>query len=197
MVTEAHGKPQIKPRYPYQKAVSTSPRMPTCLDIITPQHMCWYSRLLLAMTALIGTTINAIADTSAPLPPVAPYCNWQVEDDAITRPLCDLRGNAARGEGIVSDSSRGNCIACHRLPVTHTNVFGTIGPSLIGVGSRLNEGQLRLRVTDTRQVNPMSIMPGFYRKPSLINRLAKRYAGRTFLTAQQVEDVVAYLKILK
>ena len=102
-----------------------------------------------------------------------------------------------RGRAIVSDSSRGNCVACHVLPLDHISVYGTIGPPLTGIARRYTESQLRLRVTDTRQINPMSIMPGFYRDPSLINRPGKRYIGRTFLTAQQVEDVVAYLVTLK
>jgi len=61
----------------------------------------------------------------------------------------------------------------------------------------MTEPQIRLRVVDTRHVNPMSIMPGFYRDPRLINRPAKAYRGKTFLTAQQVEDVIAYLATLK
>ena len=75
--------------------------------------------------------------------------------------------------------------------------YGTIGPPLEGIGARLSEGQIRLRVTDTRRINPMSIMPGFYRDPRLIHRPGKPYAGRTFLSAQQVEDVIAYLVTLK
>jgi len=43
----------------------------------------------------------------------------------------------------------------------------------------------------------MSIMPGFYRDPRLINRPGNSYRGKTFLTAQQVEDVIAYLVTLK
>ena len=72
---------------------------------------------------------------------------------------------------------------------------------LIGVAFALvptaAEAQIRLRVVDTRNVNPMSIMPGFYRDPRLINRPAKAYIGRTFLNAQQVEDVIIYLTTLK
>lgn len=137
------------------------------------------------------------ADSSATQGPAEKYCEWHVTNYEITEPLCGLKGDAQSGHDIVSDSSRGNCIACHTMPLEHISVYGTIGPSLVGIGTRFNEGQLRIRVTDTRQINPMSIMPGFYRHPSLINRPAKRYIGRTFLTAQQVEDVVAYLKTLK
>ena len=137
------------------------------------------------------------ADSSAAQAHIEDYCEWQVTNYEIKEPLCGLKGDSQRGKDIVSDSGRGNCIACHTLPLKHISVYGTIGPSLVDIGERMNEGQIRLRVADTRQINPMSIMPGFYRHPSLINRPARRYSGRTFLTAQQVEDVVAYLKTLK
>ena len=58
-------------------------------------------------------------------------------------------------------------------------------------------GQLRLRIVDERQLNPASIMPGFYRDPRLANRVASAFRGKTFMSAQQVEDVVAYLETLK
>ena len=45
--------------------------------------------------------------------------------------------------------------------------------------------------------NWFSFVPGFYRDPKLINRPGKPFVGRTFLTAQQIEDVVAYLVTLK
>jgi sulfur-oxidizing protein SoxX len=41
-----------------------------------------------------------------------------------------------------------------------------------------------------------TVMPSFYRV-SGFNRVAKKFAGKTILSAQQVEDVVAYLKTLK
>lgn len=125
------------------------------------------------------------------------YCEWQVDNYAINKPLCGLSGDATRGKLIVSDGGKGNCLACHRLPVDGVEAYGTIGPPLAGVASRLTEGFIRLRIVDTRNINPLSIMPGFYRRPDLINRPAKQYIGRTFLTAQQVEDVIAYLITLK
>jgi len=103
----------------------------------------------------------------------------------------------SRGMAIASDSGRGNCLACHQLPIPDVEAYGTIGPPLSGIGARLTEGQIRLRVVDTREINPMSIMPGFYRDPRLIHRPGKRFAGRTFLNAQQVEDVIAWLVTLK
>ena len=108
-----------------------------------------------------------------------------------------LVGDPVRGREIAADSHAGNCLACHELPIPGIEAYGTIGPPLPGIASRLTEPQIRLRVVDTRNINPMSIMPGFYRDPRLINRPGEAYRGRTFLTAQQVEDVIAYLVTLK
>ena len=125
------------------------------------------------------------------------YCRWEVVDYAIVEPLCGLTGDSQRGREIVTDSSRGNCLACHQLPIPDIEAYGTIGPPLTGIATRLSVPIIRLRVVDTRNINPMSIMPGFYRDPHLINRPGEKYRGRTFLTAQQVEDVIAYLATLK
>jgi len=133
----------------------------------------------------------SLADKPATIPPPESYCQWEVKDYAIEKPLCGLVGDASRGKAIASDGSRGNCLACHQLPIDGIEAYGTIGPPLEGIASRLTEGFIRLRVV------PMSIMPGFYRDPSLIHRPGKPYVGRTFLTAQQVEDVIAYLVTLK
>lgn len=125
------------------------------------------------------------------------YCHWNAKDFAIGAPLCGLRGEAARGRTLAADSHGGNCLACHRMPIPEEAFHGTIGPPLQGVGSRYSEAQLRLRVVDEQQVNPFTIMPGFYRDPSEANRVADAYWGKTFLSAQQVEDIVAYLVTLK
>ena len=149
--------------------------------------------LLLQLALLTGQGIANAGEQALP----ADYCQWHVSDYAIAQPLCGLAGDASRGMAIASDSGRGNCLACHQLPIPDVEAYGTIGPPLSGIGARLTEGQIRLRVVDTREINPMSIMPGFYRDPRLIHRPGKRFAGRTFLNAQQVEDVIAYLATLK
>jgi sulfur-oxidizing protein SoxX len=125
------------------------------------------------------------------------YCRWELVEYSIVEPLCGLAGDAQRGSEIVSDGSRGNCLACHQLPIPDIEAYGTIGPPLAGIAARLSVPQIRLRVVDSRYMNPMSIMPGFYRDPRKINRPAKKYIGKTFLSAQQVEDVIAYLATLK
>lgn len=143
-------------------------------------------------------TINySFADSETKVLADENYCQWQVTDFSINEPLCGYAGNAERGKAIASDGSLGNCLACHQLPIDGIEAYGTIGPPLAGIGSRQTEGFIRLRVVDTRNINPMSIMPGFYRNPDLINRPDKPYIGKTFLSAQQVEDVIAYLVSLK
>ena len=136
-----------------------------------------------------------LAANEVPLP--ADYCQWQAEGDAIVAPLCGLEGDAERGRLIVIDSHGGNCLACHRMPIPEAPLHGTVGPPLDGVAARLSAGQLRLRVVDERQLNPATIMPGFYRDPRLANRVADAFWGKTFLNARQVEDIVAYLESLK
>ena len=140
---------------------------------------------------------SSIADDKSSIAAEENHCQWQVKDYAIEEPLCGYKGNVERGKAIASDGSKGNCLACHQLPIDGIEAYGTIGPPLAGIGSRQTEAFIRLRVVDTRNINPMSIMPGFYRDPGLINRPGKPYIGRTFLTAQQVEDVIAYLVTLK
>lgn len=121
----------------------------------------------------------------------------EVKGDSIEVALDGKGGNPARGRNIVLDRQVGNCLICHAVPNEPKEMFqGNIGPSLAGVGSRLNVGQIRLRIVDQRQLNPQSVMPSFYRVDGL-NRVAARYAGKPVLDAQQIEDVVAYLSTLK
>jgi sulfur-oxidizing protein SoxX len=126
----------------------------------------------------------------------APYHDWQAKDLAIATPLGGLTGNAQRGRAVVIDRDRGNCLACHRLPIPDEPMQGTVGPPLDGVGARLSEGQLRLRVVDEQMVNPATIMPRFYARPGTLNRPLPGY-DTTILSAQDIEDVVAYLKTLR
>ena len=74
---------------------------------------------------------------------------------------------------------------------------GNVGPSLDGVADRWKPAELRAIVTDSKQVfGPETVMPGFYSLNVGVN-VRKDLVGKTILTAQQVEDVVAYLETLK
>ncbi len=125
------------------------------------------------------------------------YVQWENTNNAIHKPLTDEKGNASRGRALVIANDKGNCLACHVLPVDEEPFHGDLGPDLSHVASRLSEAELRLRVVDEKQINPLSIMPGYYRDPSLFNLVANEYTGKTLLSAQEVEDVVAYLVTLK
>lgn len=125
------------------------------------------------------------------------FCAWVARDFAIAEPLCGLTGDPVRGRVIAADRHAGNCLACHRMPIPEAAFHGTVGPPLDTVGARYSAAQIRLRIVDERQINPMTIMPGFYRDPADANRIAAGYWGKTLLSAQQIEDLVAYLVTLK
>lgn len=143
-----------------------------------------------------GSILLLYCSLTVPLAAQEPYLAWQAENLAIAEPLGGLRGDAARGREIVIERARGNCIACHLLPIPEHPMHGNLAPPLAGVGARLSAGELRLRVVDQKLVNPETIMPAFYRDPARYNRPHPDYA-RPILSAQEVEDVVAYLVTLK
>ncbi|MEX2481683.1 MAG: sulfur oxidation c-type cytochrome SoxX [Gammaproteobacteria bacterium] len=119
---------------------------------------------------------------------------YVVDNYAIEAPLTATPGDVARGRAIALDRASGNCLSCHALP-EEAEFFGTTGPSLVGVARRLSPAQLRLRLVDSKVLNPNSMMPSYYKTRGL-NRVAPAYAGRPILDAQQIEDVVAYLATL-
>jgi len=105
-------------------------------------------------------------------------------------------GDAARGRAIVSNRQVGLCLLCHSGPFPEEAFQGNLAPDLRGVGARLSEGQLRLRIVDPSRLNPATIMPSYYRTEGL-ERVAPSYRGKRLLSAQQIEDVVAFLKTLR
>jgi len=116
--------------------------------------------------------------------------------DAIPQSLTGAPGNAERGLKIVMNRQVGLCLLCHSGPYPGERFQGTMAPDLSGAGSRWNEGQLRLRIVDASHFNPDTIMPPYYRVDGL-NRVAPNFRGKPILTAEQIEDVVAYLMTLK
>jgi len=117
-------------------------------------------------------------------------------DDAIPSSLTGATGDAARGRAIVLDRHVGLCLLCHSGPFPEEQFQGNLAPSLAGVGSRLSAGQIRLRIVDSSRVNPDTIMPAYFRTEAL-QRVAPAYRGKTVLSAQQIEDIVAVLVTLK
>ena len=117
-------------------------------------------------------------------------------DDSLPSSLSGAAGDAARGRNIVLDRHVGLCLLCHSGPFPEQSFQGDLAPSLAGVGARLSEGQIRLRIVDASRVNPKTIMPAYFRTEGL-TRVTPSQRGKTVLTAQQIEDVVAFLVTLK
>jgi L-cysteine S-thiosulfotransferase len=125
-----------------------------------------------------------------------PLVRYRVVGDAIPESLTGTVGDPLRGRAIVINRQVGLCLLCHSGPFREERLQGSLAPSLVGVGSRYSIGQLRLRLVDQSRINPQTIMPAFYRAEGL-TRVAPPYRGKPILSAEQVEDVVAFLATLK
>jgi sulfur-oxidizing protein SoxX len=111
-------------------------------------------------------------------------------------PLTAQPGDAAKGRAIVADRRAGLCLLCHSAPIAEERFQGNLAPDLAGAGTRWNAAQLRLRVANSKRLNPESIMPSYLQTEGF-NRVGTAWAGKPVLSPQQVEDVVAYLETLK
>jgi sulfur-oxidizing protein SoxX len=121
---------------------------------------------------------------------------YTVVGDAIPESLTGAKGDAERGRSIVVNRQVGLCLLCHSGPFPEEKFQGTLAPDLKGTGARWSEGQLRLRIVDASHLNPNTIMPPYYRVEGL-TRVAPAFQGKPVLTAEQIEDVVAYLATLR
>lgn len=142
--------------------------------------------------AILATMAGGISSAGAD----AALRSYAVVGDAIPESLTGVKGDPARGKAIVASRQTGLCLLCHSAPLPEEKFQGTIGPDLKGAGSRNTEGQLRLRIVDPRIFNPDTIMPAYYRRDGL-ERVAPAFRGKTVLTAEQIEDVVAFLMTLR
>lgn len=117
---------------------------------------------------------------------------------AIEQPLTDQPGDVQRGKAVAVNSDLGNCLICHAIPIPEVpeGASGDIGPSLAGVGTRMTAGELRQRIVDPKAIDPQTVMPAYFVSDGLV-RVQSQYAGKTILTAQQIEDLVAFLLTLK
>src|SRR3954467_11816682 len=105
-------------------------------------------------------------------------------------------GDAARGRALVTNRQVGLCLLCHSGPFPEERFQGNLAPDLRGVGARLSEGEIRLRLIDPARANPRTIMPAYFKTDGL-DRVAPSYRGKPVLSAEQIEDAVAYLAMLK
>lgn len=114
----------------------------------------------------------------------------------MTQPLQGLIGQADRGRALVSKKQKSLCLLCHQGPIPEDHFQGNLAPDLGLIAQRLTAAQLRARIVDASQFNPQTIMPSYYRTEGL-TRVSQSYKGQTILTAQEIEDVVAFLETLK
>jgi sulfur-oxidizing protein SoxX len=125
------------------------------------------------------------------------------EYGAIEMSLTGVAGDPANGEKVMTTRGKGNCVACHQTTALDYAPFhGEVGPSLDGVGSRWNEAELRGLVAFAKKTFEGTVMPNFY-QTSGFNRLGDAFTGKAgqeptapLLTAQEIEDVVAFLMTL-
>jgi sulfur-oxidizing protein SoxX len=140
-----------------------------------------------------AAAIASCADDARSAEQLRPYA---VVGDAIPESLTGAKGDVERGRSIVVNRQVGLCLLCHSGPFPEEKFQGTLAPDLKGTGARWSEGQLRLRIVDASRLNPNTIMPPYYRVEGL-TRVAPAFEGKPVLSAEQIEDVVAYLATLR
>lgn len=165
-------------------------------------------RIVAALAGLPWATL-ALAQSPA-IPALAPsspapvqgLVSFDVLDEggvpAIPKPLTAKPGDAKAGAKVVANRRQGNCLGCHQISALKDEEFhGEFGPSLDGVAGRWDPGKLRMILVNAKKVfTEESVMPAFYRIDGL-HRVRAEFSGKPILTAQQVEDVVAFLQTLK
>ena len=117
-------------------------------------------------------------------------------DGAVEQSLTGKAGDPAEGRKAFMGRKLGNCLACHENSDMAEQPFhGEVGPSLDGVGDRWNAAELRGIISNSKEMFTETIMPAFY-IDSGYERPLEDFAGKSILSAQQVEDIVAYLLTL-
>lgn len=148
---------------------------------------------LLIATAVATIVGSAVAFAGAA---VAPQ-EVKFEDGAVAGSLTGAAGDAVEGRVVFANRKLGNCLACHiNTQIPEESFHGEVGPALDGVADRWTEAELRGIVSNSKNTFEGTIMPTFYTDDGYFRPL-KEFAGAPILTAQQVEDVVAYLMTLK
>jgi sulfur-oxidizing protein SoxX len=149
------------------------------------------ARLTLAAAALCAGITTAVAADTAP-------ADVKFSDGMVSQSLTGAAGKVADGRKFFADRKLGNCLACHANSDMSEQLFhGDVGPSLDGVAERWSLEQLRAIVANSKAVfGDQTVMPGFY-SLDVGKNVPKDLVGKTILTADQVESIVAYLGTLK
>jgi len=145
--------------------------------------------------ALIGTAAFA-AETD---PKAVKFDDY----GAVEASLSGMAGDPEKGAVIMATKSKGNCVACHEISALDAPFQGNVGPSLDGAGDRWGAAELRGLVVNAKMMFEGTVMPAFY-KVDGFTRPGDAYTGKAgteplppLLSAQEIEDVVAFLATLK
>lgn len=151
---------------------------------------------IISVIALAAVSVTAAHSASVIVrdPGLVPYTI--VDDNSIPQSLTGKPGDPANGRKLAINRKKGNCLACHVMPIPEQQFHGETAPSLYGVGKRLSEGELRLQLVNAKITNDSTLMPSFYRTHGF-NAVLKKFAGKSILEAQDVEDILAYLQTLQ
>ena len=115
---------------------------------------------------------------------------------SVESSLTGVAGDPVNGAAVFKNRKKGNCLACHTNSDMMDQLFhGEVGPSLDGAGSRWDEAELRGLLTNSKNTFDGTMMPGFYVDMGF-TRVWEKFEGETILTAQEVEDVLAYVQSL-
>lgn len=153
------------------------------------------STMTLAAILAAGTAIAG---------PVAPANVAYTEDGAVEASLSGVAGDPEAGAKVMTTKSLGNCVACHQVTALSEAPFhGNVGPSLDGVGDRWNLAELRGILSNAKKTYEGTVMPAYYVVDGF-TRPGNAYTGKAaegaldpLLSAQQIEDVIAFLSTLK
>ena len=153
-------------------------------------------------TTLLAATV--LAAGSAMAEPVAPADVQFDEYGAVAESLTGQPGDPENGAMVMKTKSIGNCISCHEITALNDAPFhGEIGPTLDGVADRWSEAEIRGIVSNAKNTYPGTMMPAYYKVDGFV-RPGNAYTGKApegpldpLLSAQQIEDVVAFLVTLK
>ena len=137
----------------------------------------------------------AVAGTFAVSAQSADMADITIVDGTIPKSITGVAGDPAAGKKAAINKKKGNCLACHVMPIPEEQFHGKTGPDLNGIGSRQSEAELRMRLVDSKVIAPDTMMPSFYKTGQ--HRVLPAFEGKTILEAQEVEDIVAYLLTLK
>ena len=141
----------------------------------------------------LGIALAISALLALPIPSQAQII-W--DGDAIPNSLSGQPGDPIKGRTIVTSRQTGLCILCHAGPFPEERFQGNLAPDLKLSIANLSVAQLRARLVDPSKTNTNTIMPAYFRIDHL-QRVAPPFVGKTVLSAQEIEDVIAYLLTIK